>query len=141
MHRLAAALVALFVVVAPLAPAQAADGAIKAVYHLTDADKARTLLNNVRNHLNADADAKIAVVTNGPGIDFLLKDAADRNGAFAPAVEELALRGVVFAVCRNTLTGRTLGDDAVLREARVVPSGVAEAARLQAREGYVYVKP
>ena len=132
--------VAIAAAVAPL-PAFAADEPIKAVYHLSDADKARTLLNNVRNHLNADGGARIVVVTNSNGIDFLLRDAADKNGAFAPQIEELALRGVVFSVCRNTLAARKLDDTAVVREAKVIQSGVAEVARLQAREGYVYVKP
>jgi hypothetical protein len=36
---------------------------------------------------------------------------------------------------------RKLGPDAVIMEAKVVPSGVAELARLQAKEGYVYIKP
>lgn len=139
-RRIAIAAVALAAVFAPLA-AQAADEPVKAVYHLSDADKARTLLNNVRNHLNADPAAKIVVVTNSGGIDFLLKDATDKNGAFTPQIEELSLRGVVFSVCRNTLTGRKLDDGAVVREAKVVQSGVAEVAKLQAREGYVYLKP
>jgi hypothetical protein len=30
---------------------------------------------------------------------------------------------------------------AVIPEATIVPSGVAEIGRLQAREGYVYLKP
>jgi intracellular sulfur oxidation DsrE/DsrF family protein len=141
MHRrLALAVLAAALLAAPL-PAAAGDEPIKAVYHLSDADKARTLLNNVRNHLNADPAARIVVVTNSSGIDFLLRDAADRNGPFAPQIEELALRGVVFGVCRNTLTGRKLDDSAVVREAKVIQSGVAEVAKLQAREGYVYVKP
>ena len=116
--------------------------AIRVVYHLSDSDKARPMLNNVRNHLNADATARIVVVTNAGGIDFLLRDAVDKGGnLFAPAIEELAARGVEFRACRNTLNARSLTGAALVDEATVIQSGVAEVARLQAREGFVYVKP
>jgi hypothetical protein len=128
---------------ADAAPAAAAvQEQIRAVYHINEIDKARGLLANVRNHLRDDPTAKIVVIANGGGIDFLLRDAADKNGApFAPALEELARQGVSFKVCRNTLTGRKLTDAAVADDVGVVQAGVAEIARLQAREGYVYIKP
>ena len=84
----------------------------------------------------------IVVVANGQGIDFLLKDAVDRHGTpFLPTLEELRSKGVVFKVCRNTLTSRKLNDDAVTGEAVVIQAAVAEIARLQIREGYAYLKP
>lgn len=46
-----------------------------------------------------------------------------------------------FRVCNNTLNSRKLDASAVIPEARIVPSGVAEIGRLQAKEGYVYLKP
>ena len=113
----------------------------KVVYHVNDASVARMAMNNVSNHLNANPNARIVVVTHGKGIDFLLNDAKDDKGEFAPVVAGLVERGVDFRVCRNTLTGRNLNDDAVILEAKVVPSGVAEIGRLQALEGYVYLKP
>jgi len=128
---------------APLAeaavPAAAAEE--KVVYHINDASIARVALNNVNNHLNASPGVKIVVVTHGKGIDFLLNDAKDDKGAFEPQIAGLKGRGVDFRVCRNTLDSRKLNDDAVIMEAKVVPSGVAEIAMLQAKEGYVYLKP
>jgi intracellular sulfur oxidation DsrE/DsrF family protein len=121
------------------APAAAAEE--KVVYHINDAAVARMAMNNVNNHLNASPNAKIVVVTHGKGIDFLLNDAKDDKGAFAPVVAGLKEKGVDFRVCRNTLKSRNLTDDAVIMEARVVPSGVAEIGKLQAQEGYVYLKP
>jgi hypothetical protein len=56
-------------------------------------------------------------------------------------VAGLKEKGVDFRVCQNTLKGRKLEDSAVLMDATVVPSGVAEIGRLQAKEGYVYLKP
>jgi hypothetical protein len=123
--------------------AGAAEGPVKTVYHLTAGlDEAQRAVGNVRNHLAADPTAKIVVVTNGSGIEFLLQDAKDRNGnPFEASVQELKARGVDFRVCNNTLVTRKIDKSKVIAEASIVPSGVAEAARLQAREGFVYLRP
>jgi hypothetical protein len=113
----------------------------KVVYHINDASVARIAMRNVENHLAAAPDAKIVVVTHGKGIDFLLNDAKDDKGSYQGQVAGLKEKGVEFRVCRNTLKSRNLGDDAVILEAQVVPSGVAEIGKLQAKEGYVYLKP
>ena len=116
---------------------------IKVVYHVnTDVNTVHAILNNIRNHLNADPTVKIVVVTHGPGINFLLQDAKDSKGQeFSGAVSDLSSRGVEFRVCNNTLKSRNISPDRLLMETKIVPSGVAEVARLQAREGYVYMKP
>jgi intracellular sulfur oxidation DsrE/DsrF family protein len=121
--------------------AQAAEAQEKVVYHINDASVARVAMRNIENHLNASPGVKIVVVTHGKGIDFLLNDAKDDKGAYAPQVAGLKERGAEFRVCRNTLSGRKLTDEAVILEAQVVPSGVAEIGRLQAKEGFVYLKP
>jgi len=114
----------------------------KAVYHINDSAVAGVAMNNVNNHLNADPNAKITIVTHGKGIDFLLDGAADANGnPYNIKVEELMAKGVDFRVCNNTLVSRKIDAGKVLPGAKIVPSGVAELAKLQAREGYVYVKP
>lgn len=116
---------------------------IKTVYHVnTGVETASAILGNVRNHLNADPKAKIAVVTHGPGIDFLLEGAKDSKGReFIGMVGELSGKGVQFRVCNNTLVTRNVDPSKVVMEAKIVPSGVAEVARLQAKEGFVYLKP
>jgi intracellular sulfur oxidation DsrE/DsrF family protein len=116
---------------------------IKVVYHVNNGiDTAAATLNNIQNHLSADPKAKIVVVTHGPGIDFLLQDAKDSKGReFSAAVSDLAGKGVDFRVCNNTLVSRNIDPDKLLMETKIVPSGVAEVARLQAKEGYVYLKP
>lgn len=113
----------------------------KVVYHVNDASIARIAMRNAENHVNSSPDAKIVLVTHGKGIDFLLNDAKDDKGAYAPQVAGLKEKGVEFRVCRNTLKGRNLDDSAVIMEAQVVPSGVAEIGKLQAKEGFVYLKP
>lgn len=114
----------------------------KVVYHISDASNAMQALGNIRNHLNASPNASIVVVTHGAGIDFLLEDAKDKNGnPYDAVVQELSNRKVQFRVCNNTLEGRKIDRKRVLPEATVVPSGVAEVARLQSQEGYAYIKP
>jgi len=116
---------------------------IKVVYHLSDGiPQASRAIGNIRNHLAADPSAKIVVVTHGAGIDFLLDGANNaQQQPFAGSISDLANKGVEFRVCNNTLVSRNISADKVVMEAKIVPSGVAEVARLQAKEGYVYLRP
>lgn len=135
-------LLALVLAFAAAAAAWAQDG-VKVVYHLNEGiQQASRAIGNIRNHLAADPTAKIVVVTHGPGIDFLLEGAKNmQEQPFAGPIGELASRGVEFRVCNNTLKSRNIDPSKVAMEAKVVPSGVAEVARLQAREGYAYLRP
>jgi uncharacterized protein len=126
------------------APKDAAkDEPVKVVYHVSESiDQATAALRNVRNHLSADPTVKIAVVTHANGVDFLLDGAKDKNGnLFDANVQELVKKGVEFKVCKITLERRMIDPKRVIEEAKLVPSGVAEVSRLQAKEGYVYLKP
>jgi uncharacterized protein len=116
---------------------------IKVVYHLSEGiPQATRAIGNIRNHLAADPDVKIVVVTHGAGIDFLLDGAVNtQKQPFAGSISDLANKGVEFRVCNNTLTSRNISPDKVAMEAKIVPSGVAEVARLQAKEGFVYLHP
>jgi hypothetical protein len=64
-----------------------------------------------------------------------------KGNEYRSAIEDLDLNGVQFRVCEITLRERNLRRDQFLPEVRFVPSGVAEITRLQAREGYAYLKP
>ncbi len=133
----------LFFLMAGLLACTLALAQIKVVYHLSEGiPQASRAIGNIRNHLNADPTAKIVVVTHGLGIDFLLDGATNQmDQPFAGSVSELVGKGVEFRVCNNTLTTRKISVDKVLMEAKVVPSGVAEVAKLQAKEGFVYLRP
>jgi intracellular sulfur oxidation DsrE/DsrF family protein len=115
----------------------------KVVYHINEGlEKAADLLRNVKNHLNADPGVKIVVVGHGKGIDFMLDGAKDKNGnPFDATIDTLEAKGVEFRVCNNTLVSRKIDPKTVIPEAKIVPSGVAEIARLQSQEHYVYLKP
>lgn len=124
------------------APAIAAEP-VKVVYHLSEGiDQASRAMSNIRNHLRAEPDTKIVVVANGDGIKFLLAGARERSGKpFDAAVGALTSQRVEFRLCGNTLTAHDVPVSQVLPEAKIIPSGVAEVARLQAREGFVYLRP
>lgn len=116
---------------------------VRAVYHFSEgAAQASRGLEFVRNHLEADPNAQIVVVAHAAGVDFLMKGAkTERGNEFRGAIEDLDLQGVQFRVCEITLRERNLRRDQFLPLVKFVPSGVAEIARLQSREGYAYIKP
>lgn len=116
---------------------------VKVVYHMADGiDQASRGLGSIRNHLRAAPETKIVVVALGEGIRFLLKGATERNGRpFDPAVAALARQGVEFRVCGNTLTAHGVDKSELAPDTTLVQAGVVEIARLQAQEGYVYIRP
>lgn len=128
---------------AGLLAASLAWGQVKVVYHLSEGiPQASRAMGNIRNHLEADPTAKVVVVAHGPGIDFLLDGATNTAGQpFSGAVGELSGRGVEFLVCNNTLVARKIDKNKVAMEAKVVPSGVAEVANLQSKQGFAYLHP
>jgi intracellular sulfur oxidation DsrE/DsrF family protein len=135
----------MFAMAAILVPVHAADASepVKVVYHLTEGpEQASRALNNVRNHLDADPTAKIIAVSNGEGVQFALNGAKDKNGKeYQQSVAALVEKGVEFRVCGNTLFKRDIPSSSVAKNAKVVPTGVAEVARLQAKENFVYLRP
>jgi len=116
---------------------------VKVVYHVSEGlEQASNALRNIRNHLSVDPTVKIAVVAHAAGINFLLDGAKDKNGnPYDAIVQGLVSQGVDFRVCNFTLRSRNIGKSKVLPEATIVPSGVAEIAKLQAKEDYVYLRP
>jgi hypothetical protein len=115
----------------------------KVVYHFSDGlEQASNGLRNVNNHLEVNPQAQIVVVSHARGVDFMLKDARDKNGnPYEVAVQDLKARGVRFEVCEITLRNRKLKREQFIEEAVFVPSGVAEITKKQQREGYAYLKP
>jgi len=118
-------------------------GPDKVVYHLNlGLDQASAGLRNVRNHLEVNPKAKIVVVTHSLGVDFLMKGMKDKNGnPYETIVQTLEGDGVRFEVCLITLRERKLKKEQCIDYVVFVPSGVAEIARLQQREGYAYLNP
>ena len=132
-------------------------GKQKVVYHINydDPKLQKAALRNIQNHTNAvgDENLELKVVLHGNGLSLLIyPDSLDKLPKFkhANASEEMAARidalkgqGVAFQVCSNTVKGRKVDMEADLYDVDavdVVPSGVAELARLQS-QGYTYIKP
>jgi intracellular sulfur oxidation DsrE/DsrF family protein len=114
----------------------------KTVYHLSD-DQAGTLaMHNIANHLAADPKARIVVVALARGVRAFVFGAQDATGkAYAEWVEQLGAKGVEFRVCKNSMDALKIVREDLIEKVQVVPSGVAEIARLQSREGFGYIRP
>ena len=134
---------ALVFAVTPTVHAGDDETSVHAVYHISEGlAQAKRALRLLKNHRAADPGARIVVVALGDGIDFLLQDAVDDcNYPFELLIEPLAAEGVEFRICRNSMESRKVDPARVLPQITIVPSGIAEIARLQAREGHAYVKP
>jgi intracellular sulfur oxidation DsrE/DsrF family protein len=99
------------------------------------------MLRNVANHMAAvDGKAEIRVVSFASGVKLF--EMAKTDPALAASVDTLRARGVRFLICRNTLKGMGLRPEDLYKVtwADVVPSGVAEIARLQG-QGFVFEHP
>lgn len=132
-------------------------GKQKVVYHINyDTPKKQAgALRNIQNHINAVGaeNLDLKVVLHGNGLALLLEpDSLDKLKKFKHAnasetmtakIDSLKDQGVEFNVCANTVRGRKVDlehDLYNVDKKDVVPSGVAEVARLQAM-GYSYIKP
>ena len=127
----------------PVVLEQAKPEPLRIVYHIGDGiDQAARTIANIRNQLRISPDIRIVVVAIGPGIDFLLDGAKDKNGnPFDASVEDLARQSVGFRICGTTIDSRHIALDMILPDAQVVPSGMNEIARLELRDGYAYIRP
>jgi uncharacterized protein len=117
----------------------------KVVYHIDNTEAQATKgLRNIRNHLDVAPDTKIVVVTHANGVDFLMEGAKDKTNAnvdYGSLVADLSARGVKFEICEITLKNRSLNKNQFNLLAEFTPSGVVRVGRLQAREGFAYIKP
>jgi intracellular sulfur oxidation DsrE/DsrF family protein len=121
--------------------ARSAD-AVKTVYHLSDEQSATLAMFNISNHLTADPGAKIVLVALSRGVKVLTFGAQDATGRpFAEWVDQLSAKGVEFRICQNSMNAYKLTREDLVDKVQIVPSGVAEIARLQNREGYAYIRP
>jgi|1185.fasta_scaffold138358_1 intracellular sulfur oxidation DsrE/DsrF family protein len=119
-----------------------ADDIIKTVYHLQDERLATLAMNNVANHVSAQPGVKIVVVAVSTGVRAFTFGAQDAGGRpYAEWVDQLKAKGVEFRICQNSMNALKLTQKDLIENISTVPSGVAEIARLQAKEGYVYIRP
>lgn len=103
-------------------------------------EKQELVLNVANNLLKAYGTerVKLEIVAFGPGLRLLFADNANRH-----RVQSLALSGVRFSACQNTVAAMTkqLGRPPVLGpEAQSVPAGIVRLVELN-DGGYVLVRP
>lgn len=132
-------------------------GKQKVVYHINyDNPKMQAgALRNIQNHINAVGaeNLDLKVVLHGNGLALLLEPDslaklnkfkhANADDTMTAKIDSLKNQGIEFNVCENTVKGRKVDVDSDLYNVEkkdIVPSGVAEVARLQ-QMGYSYVKP
>jgi len=154
---LSAFLVSLCLLMTTAATANERYGKQKVVYHINyDNPKQQAgALRNVQNHINAVGaeNMDIKIVLHGNGLALLLEPDslkkltkfkhANADETMTAKIDSLKDQGVDFNVCANTVRGRKVDLETDLYNVDkkdVVPSGVAEVARLQAM-GYSYIKP
>lgn len=146
MKRVVAAVLVTALAAMPLAvPADPGYGKQKVVYHVNydDPKHQAAAMRNIQNHINAVSaeNLDLVVVMHGKGVTLLKKANEDMN--FQSKVVNLKDQNVKFQVCNNTLRGKKIDYESDLfdvMETDIVPSGVAELARLQ-QMGYTYIKP
>jgi len=154
---LAAFLMSICMITMTVAHANERYGKQKVVYHINydNPKKQSGALRNIQNHINAVGaeNLDLKVVLHGNGLALLLDPDsleklpkfknANANEAMTAKIDGLKSQGVEFNVCDNTVRGRKVNIESDLYNVDkkdIVPSGVAEVARLQAM-GYSYIKP
>jgi len=107
------------------------------VFHLATSDTAayRALTKQLSNVLEVWPTAKLEVVVHNKGIGFMKKDGNVLNAQ----IEALTQRGVVFAVCENTMKSQKITKEQILSVAHYVPVALIEIA-LKQEEGWSYIK-
>ena len=100
----------------------------------------KRMLNSMKNHVEAlgKVELEIRVVDHGGGVELFQLANTDKD--LAGRIDALKSSGVRFLICNNTLRERKIDWRTLygVKEDDIVPSGVAELARLQAM-GFVYI--
>lgn len=114
----------------------------KVVYHLSDFDKVRFVLGNIKNHyegVGGPEHVTIELVVHGPALKAFHAASAsieDRN-----RLAEFGNTGLRLAACGNTMRGQNIELKDLLPGFTVADKGgVVRIAELQAM-GYVYLRP
>lgn len=109
----------------------------KIVFHLASNDTLvhKALVKQISNVLDYWKTAKIEVVVHNNGIGFMKIEEAKTT----KEIQLLTEKGVIFAVCENTLKQRKIEKSQILSSATFVPVGIAEIV-LKEEDGWSYIK-
>ena len=111
---------------------------MSSVFHFIEGDDyQKHAVANVANLLNdGSTDTEtVALVANGVGVKLLTTDSTE-----AETVKSLVEKGVTFKACHNSMNKLNYAKSDLLSGVEVVPAGVGELTKLQAKKGYAYIK-
>jgi uncharacterized protein len=110
----------------------------RVIFQLNEADDYRInlVLNNINNVLADLDEVEIELVAYSQGVILYIPD----ENPYQARIQDLQSRGVIFAVCNNTLRSMNLTPDDLWKGVIVVPSGVGELVKKQS-EGWIYIRP
>ncbi|WP_224269346.1 DsrE family protein [Haloprofundus salinisoli] len=115
------------------------DPTMSTVFHFTDDESHQEhALGNVSNLLadeTIDLD-DVVLLVNGSGFKLVLEAQTEH----AEKLQELQEQGVSIRACENTMERFSASQDDLVDGVETVPSGVGELTKLQAGDGYAYIK-
>ncbi|NIQ06477.1 MAG: hypothetical protein GWO20_12345 [Candidatus Korarchaeota archaeon] len=109
----------------------------KVVFHLYEFKRSQIALSYIHNlfdDLGMD-QVDFELVLNGSGVKLMKKESR-----FKSFLNNIAKRGVTFAVCANSLDDLGIEEEELLDFAEIVSAGVSELVKKQ-NQGWAYVKP
>ena len=107
----------------------------KVIFHVDELSKWPLVMENARNFLAIEPDAKIEILANSEAVKFLVLGAKESE-----IFHELAGNHVVFAACRNAMEKFAIPAGTLAEDVVIVPAGVVELAKKQG-QGYAYIRP
>lgn len=119
---------------------------IKAILHIDDSGKWRTVLANAKNLLE-DVGAEnvdMEILVNATAVHIF--DVTDKESnqvmrrLFLEATKDLAAQNVIISACRISLKANAVPEEDVPDFVNVIPVAITRLVSRQA-EGYAYVKP
>ena len=111
------------------------------VFHLNSESNMNRMLAQVARHHAFNPDIRTHVILIGDGVKPALEGAEDANGGeYSAQMEQLMASGTRIFACEATLDYYSLTKEDLAFGVETVPSGVAALGRLQAREGWGYIK-
>lgn len=91
-------------------------------------------VDNLRKALQPERTT-VEVVCRGDALNMLL----GRNNEAMRLVQKAQKQGVIFAACGNTMHGRHIGSNQLIKGVTVVSAGIAEAV-LKQEQGWSYLR-
>ena len=104
-------------------------------YRNHDEKEQSSVTRQINNVLDYWPEAEIEVVVHSAAIEFMMTE----KSVAKEAILETMKKGVIYAVCRNTMKRKSVSEDEIITGAVFVPVGIAEIV-LKQENGFAYIK-